>query len=433
MFDALLFKKPRFERTWFSDIYRLKPDERLEINLLNNEVSRLGGGHGYSLPEPVEGLDLVEEYKEFFDKSIQVIQSKNQNIELSLSSGSDSRTVLAGLMYKQVPFRAKSWGETYYRETKLISEFVKKFGINWELIGFSDFADNLDKYNREAVLYSSGDAPSTHLYYFYTHHEPGTALFQGYGGSELFKGELSDGMISNIYSDVIVDNRSPKNAILNHFPTLESSITDKMTGYYKINYGDFFVDVNTEAGKRKFQEYLMEFIPGRIFSGAFSTGLACGLNLYEPFFSRRVLRALFSMGGGIATRISIRKDFPGSVQSISFQSKIVKALAPSLYRTPLDRGSSFSSVDKSPPLAKLEKKLSSLNHYILSKKGYYSGQVDYSRINSKERKQELNPFIADILKTDDSKNPFLNYVSFYYNTIQSINRDMVLNLLNKSK
>jgi hypothetical protein len=432
LYDALMFKKPRFERTWFADIFRLKPDESIELNLKTNEIIKAGGEYAFKLLDQDSKLSLVEEYKSFFAQALRGVNEDTTKAELSLSSGSDSRTVLAGLMYSHVPFKAKSWGEAYYRETKLIKEFVQKFGLDWDLIGFKDFAGNLERYDREAFLYSSGDAPSSHIYYFNSHHKNGAKVFQGYGGSELFKGELSDGMLNDLYSDIIVNKLTLEESVNKHFADLEANVRSALTSYYKREFNSYFVDVNTGNGKRKMQEFLLEFIPGRIFSGAFATGLACGLNMYEPFFSRKVLKALYSEGGGIASRISIRKDFPGSVQSISYQAKLVKALAPQLYKTPLDRGTSFSSVEKSPLAGRLEKKLNSFKHYLLAKKGYFSGQVDYRKINRNRQAETLNPFLAETLKVTGLQNPFIEYLNYYYDTIGTTDKDAVLRLLSKT-
>jgi asparagine synthetase B (glutamine-hydrolysing) len=432
LYDALLYKKPRFERTWFADIYRLKPDETLALNLPTNTVVKSGGGYAFDLLEKESKLNLVEEYKSFFARSLRGVSVDTPEAELSLSSGSDSRTVLSGLLYSGVKFKSKSWGEPYYRETKLIREFAQKFGLDWQLIGFDDFAANLERYDREAFLYSSGDAPSSHIYYFNSHHTQGAKVFQGYGGSELFKGELSDGMLNDIYSDIIINNLSLEASVEKHFAGLESVVRNGLTAYYQREFGSCFIDVNTDKGKRKMQEFLLEFIPGRIFSGAFATGLACKLDLYEPFFSRKVLKALYSEGGGIVSRISVRKDFPGSVQSISYQAKLVKALAPQLYKSKLDRGSSFSSTERSPIAGKLEKKLSSLNHHLLARKGFFSGQVDYKKINQLRKAEMLNPFIAETLKVSSLQNPFIEYLNYYYDTIGTTNREAVLSLLRHS-
>ena len=115
IFDALVFKKPRRERTWFKNIKCLTPGESLTYSQNENALTKNKSKELYETLFSHDKNDFIEVFTDFFTKF--KATGTETNIGLSLSAGADSRAVLAGLLSTGKKFTAYSWGGQNYFET----------------------------------------------------------------------------------------------------------------------------------------------------------------------------------------------------------------------------------------------------------------------------------------------------------------------------
>jgi len=207
LWDSLIFKKPFNKNTWFSNIYCTMPNELVVVDLAAG-ITTLSEGR---LEENVfsgQDKDYVGEAIDFFHKAHQVITKKNLPLAISLSAGSDSRTALAGVMSMNTDFTAYSWGADYYRETRMIKHLTEKLGINWKLMSFEGFKEAEEYYLSLSQLTSNGLSlqRSPHHFFMHTKMAHGSAVFEGNGGSEFLKAEITDLFYTDAYRDIIARN-----------------------------------------------------------------------------------------------------------------------------------------------------------------------------------------------------------------------------------
>lgn len=420
--EALMFKKPRRSNTWFKNIKCLRAGDILTFDIQENKlkISNNNDLYNFLFNAVTDNKDYIDYFIDYFDRFRK--SGIEDNIGLSLSAGSDSRTVLSGLMYTGKEFSTYSWGGSEYLETFKIKKIVNKLSLKNKIIDYKDLADNYDSYLREGIFLTSGLLTAVHQYYYYSRLPENINLFEGYLGSEFVKGELSDGMFTEIYSDIVKNNLTLKEAFNKHFPDLEDDIKNNITEYLSDTFTDSFKDINTDAGKSKFQEYLVEFIPSRVFGGLINHGTALGINYYLPFFSPVNIANIFNAGYGIKKNISLRNDFPGSLNIIEVQSKIVKKLNPDIYMSLLDRNVKFSEYRYPLFLLKNLRKYRNFKDKQRIKKLPVTEQVDYKNIrkNSKYNTVLSNDFLKANFRIQNSENKYVKFVSAYFNIMDDI-------------
>lgn len=422
IYDAILFRKPYGKNTWFNDISCLKYGEMLDYKVSNHEINSKIYFDTFNYLMTSNDNNYIDTFIDFFEKYKGIYPDEN-NI-LALSAGSDSRLILAALINKKINFETFSFGGTDYLETYKIKKFCKKFGIKNTLIDFNELFENYDNYLGKAVFYTNGLAPSVNYYYFYSKLPDNKNLFQGYWGSEFVKGELSDGMFTNFYYDIIKNGVNLDNAVEKYLPNVDDNIKKDMKSYF-LNTYNYLLNhtVDTENGKIAFQRYLLEFLPSKIFSGVVVGGLAFNRNLYLPYFSPIFLRNLFGAGLGIKNHLSIRNDYPGGSKIIQTQAKIVKLLDKRIYNSLLDRNITYAESFLPLWTIKLLKIYRNFIDKNLIKRYPITKQFDdsegrkISKYFSKPLHEKLSFIASD---KSETSNEYLNYVSVYLNIFDDI-------------
>jgi hypothetical protein len=395
LMDYLFFSVPLADATWFKNIQCLMPGQQLIVDLEEKNINLTSGTDFSCLSKPSE-VNLIDAVKEFF------LQAKNNSSpdsvnQLGLSSGSDSRTLLACLRHFDMKFDAISYGRDDMAETGRIRNLVNTFGVNWRLADMAGFENNFDSLFTEGTFISSGllNPLRTHYKVFYDQVPAESNYFEGYLGSEFIKGEISfDGFIAYCHRKVISDGLSIEQALEECYPELSDSFKSSMAERIDSKYGAELKDINTEEGFSHYQQFAFRYIPSKMFGGLISQVLANGISPYYPFLSPRIVRAVFTQGYGIHSSVSLRRDFVGPIKSIGAEAEIVKYMDNRIYNSLLDRNISFRDVSYPPLLGKLKRKYHALQGKLLTDRNLLTGQIDNARIRS---------ILEEIVKSNDSQ------------------------------
>ncbi len=459
LWDSLIFKKPFNKNTWFSNIYCTMPNELVVVDLAAG-ITTLSEGR---LEENVfsgQDKDYVGEAIDFFHKAHQVITKKNLPLAISLSAGSDSRTALAGVMSMNTDFTAYSWGADYYRETRMIKHLTEKLGINWKLMSFEGFKEAEEYYLSLSQLTSNGLSlqRSPHHFFMHTKMAHGSAVFEGNGGSEFLKAEITDLFYTDAYRDIIARNNEPGEYLNRVFSFFSDDYKTKIIQYIMDNYSSYLVDFKTPGGYEMHRNFLLQFVPTRAFTGMFNSAIYAGLSLYEPFFSRNMMMTTFANNFGLKTatlmsgfsQLDLSVGFPGKVKDIIPQARMVENLYPKLLKTQLDRGFSMKQALYPFDITKLDdiRKLGILRkvlpmgfkRYIkaqkqkLSKQKVFRGQTDYSQTSFLDLDSNINPLLQANLKPAYKRdNRCVEDLSVCLNSMTYVKADDIWKLLSEKK
>jgi hypothetical protein len=403
LFDSVLFKKPYGKNTWFEGIYCLQAGETAIFNLKEKTLKISGGTNLEELLYPNQ-KDFIYAFSSFFDEYASNVTSP---IVLSLSPGSDSGTILAGLLNKKVKFLSASWGGADYFETRRIQRLVKKNNLEWKLIEFTLLKEKYYHYHIKSLFDSNGLMPAPHLYFFKSQMPSYSWVFEGFGGSEFIKGELSDGMFTPLQYKIIVKSKSLEGALQVLYGDLPESILNLMREYYETHYSEYFEPINCKTGSRMFLEYLFKTLPPKIFGGIFCTTKKFDLQLYEPYLSPHILSSVFSNKLGVVFNHSLSPHFSGGVRNLKPQSLFLKHINSPLYYTVLDRNVKFSEWNDSLFTTYLKSRIRSQIFKFRYRDSKVLDQVDYNGI--RKSLTFKNPNIQSVFPDydfGDQKNAF---------------------------
>lgn len=380
LYDYLFFSWPCGDRTWFKDIHCLLPGQNLRFDFSDHAV-RVGSRTDFAELLDPEPLDLVEATREFFELARNRIGSGKTSY-LSLSSGSDSRTVLACMRGVGMKPHAVSFGQFNMVETRAVNRLSQEFGIPWLFVDLAGFHDSFPELFADGMFFSNGllNPLRTHYVWLYSHLRRGNPLFEGIFGSEFIKGEIAiPAMASGPYCDVIIRGQSVLAAIKRSYPELPDAPVKKMADYIESRYRDQLVPIETSAGRRAFQSYLLENVPRRVFAGVISVASQYCMTPYYPFLSPHILQAAFSSGCGMMHSFSLTKDHVGPIASLKAEALIVRAMDPKVYTSLLDRKIRFSDVLAPAAIADTQRRLRHLRQR-LTRSNLFAGQIDNSRV-----------------------------------------------------
>lgn len=429
LWDSLIFKKPFNTNTWFSNIKSTMPNESIVIDLAAGTTTISEG----RLEENIfsgQNKDYVGEAIEFFRKAHQVIAKNNLPLAVSLSAGSDSRTALAGVMSMNSNFDAYSWGADYYRETRMIKALAERFRINWHLMSFEGFKEAEEHYLSLSQLSSNGLSlqRSPHHFFMHTKMKQGSAVFEGNGGSEFLKGEITDLFYTDAYRDIIARNNNPQDYLNRVFSFFTDQYKAKIIQYIMDNYSSYLLDFRTPKGYEMYRKFMLQFVPTRAFTGLINSARYAGLNLYETFFSRKILTALFANQVGLSvgsqmsgfSQLEVSQGYKGKVKVIIPEAKMVQSLYPDLLKTQLDRGFSMKQalypfdITKYDDIRKLDivrkvlpkglKRFVKAQKQKLTKQNIFRGQTDYSQTSFLDLDGSINTLLKTNLKLDYQRN-----------------------------
>lgn len=389
-YDYLFFSIPRLDHTWFKDVHCLMPGQRLRVDLHSHDLKiDSGTDFGDLLDSPHR--DLIETVNGYFASAKKVVGPDKTNY-ISLSSGSDSRTVLSCLRAQNMKPHAASFGNFGMLETKAVCEFTHSLRMPWLFVDIEDFDSRFLPLFVDGAFFSSGliNPLRTHYVWYYSHLRRGNALFEGILGSEFVKGEIAvPAMTSGLYHEVIARGGTVAGAIDRNYPELPAEYRRNLADYIQSVYGADLLDVNTEAGFRKYQTYLLSEVPRKIFSGVVSVAMANDITPYCPFLSPKILGAVFSNGAGLRHSVSVRRDHVGPVVSLKAEALIVKQMDAGLYTSLLDRAISFRDVLEGPKFAEIKRRARGGKKRLRGSK-LYGGQIDNARVVAKLRDPALD-------------------------------------------
>ena len=346
LFDYLFFLSPNGDKSWFEGVRMLRPDQAVVYDIASGDCAFTEETDLYDemTAKPSDGL--VGAISDVYKKASTVLSGSRTL--MSLSSGSDSRTILSGIVGSGMKVDVVSFGGESFLETRNIRALAEARGLKATIYDFTDLLSNWTETFHTASLIGNGLLNPFRVHYgnYYRRLE-GDALFEGFVGSEFVKAEIAVGAAaSNCHVAVIRDKLDVGQAIERHLGFLPAAYKSRMKEYITGKYRGVLQPVDSPAGKKEFARYTLEAVPGRVFNPMHA--LACArLKLYMPFLSRRVLRALFQ-SYGVVKYNSLRKDFPGPVKDLTPECLIVKHFDPQLYRSRLDRMVSFAEALELP-------------------------------------------------------------------------------------
>jgi hypothetical protein len=382
LYEYLFFLAPRRDNTWFENIKCLLPGQKIIFNFDENSV-KLSKSTDFSVLFKSQDKDLIGAVEDFFLK-IKNINKPYQKNYISLSAGSDSRTVLACLLHYSFIPQAISFGRDDMLESEKIRKMTDELKIPWNFVDLRGFEKDFNELFIKGTYIGNGllNPYRTHYLVFYDNIKRNNNLFEGILGSEFIKGEICiDAMISKLHSDVISKGITIDDAVEKHLHELSDTFKESMTSYIKSNYGTELTDVNTKNGFKDYQMFSLGFVPSKIFAPLMMYLLNKDINPYYPFLSPKILKSVFSNGYGLSSNISLREDFNGPIRCLEAEAKIVKSMDENIFNSLLDRNITYKDVLISHNVAKMKKKYRIIENILKNRKKLQRGQIDNSKIS----------------------------------------------------
>ena len=380
-FEYLFFLSPLNKNTWFEDIKLLEPNHTAIYNLDTKEFKLIKNVDPFTrLVNGKDEGDIVDKVEEFYKNSANVLAHAKALI--GLSSGSDSRTVLSGLLKFDMLDKAVSFGRSDFIETQDIKELAKKIDIEVDIHDFSSLLTDWESNFINYSILTNGLLNPFRVHYVKFYNLIGNnALYEGILGSEFVKGEIAiDAMTSQYHKEVITGNMDVKEVINHYFGLFSEKFRLEMEEYIIDSYGSMLKAINTFEGQKEYSKFALNFIPSRIFSAVITLAMR-KRKVYFPFLSPGILSSVFR-SYGIIKYNTIRNDFPGPIKCLIPEAKIVKQFDRRLYNHPLDRLFSLKEALEYPGYI-----VRIISKYRKIKKNYkypkhIRGQVDHSQLRS---------------------------------------------------
>jgi hypothetical protein len=427
LYEYLFFLAPLDSATWYENIKSLLPGQQLIFNSADHNVKLSQPSDFMELFQPVDN-DIIKAISNFMAKAKSRIASDATNY-IALSSGSDSRTVLACLRYFDMNPHALSFGQHHLRETKRIEQLVNKLNIPWNLVDIDGFEKEFEQLSMKGTLISNGflNPLRSHYIKFYESVDEGNTVFEGFFGSKFVKGEIPrTSHISKSHEMVIVAGVSVNEAIETCYPELSVEFKESMSQYLTANYGLLLKDINSDEGYRDYLPFLFKITGSKLFSGHFALMLANGIAPYYPFLYRNFLRSLFSGGGGVVASIDLRRDFVGPIKCIQKEAEIVRFMDKQIYKTVLDRQFSFKDSLLPSFFATTKRKYNVLIHKLKTSRELKTGQIDNIKIEKivedMSNSSDMNVF--PLSSNTHVNNPLLTKAMVNISYIEKVNKSL---------
>ncbi|MFZ1946335.1 MAG: hypothetical protein WAW06_02200 [bacterium] len=380
VFECLFFLSPIKDRSWFEDVRVLQPGQAILFDVNTRSLTLTPPRDLYQEIAGAPGGDLVDEAAAYFDRAARVLRGRQ--VLVSLSSGVDSRTVLAGLIKSGLDSEAVSFGGADFVETKAIKSLAASRGVKSTIYGFESLLSDWEDGFRTATLVTNGLLNPLRMHFpkFYGGLR-GDALFEGLLGSEFVKAEIAVGaVVSAAYAEAVSAGGGVRRAIDSRFDCLSAEFRSRMEHRITENHGPALVPVDTPEGVREFARFAFHFIPSRVF-GAQHVLASTMLSMYEPFLSRKFLRAL-SVSFGVTHYNSLSRDFPGPIRSLKPEAMIVRAFDRPLYTSRLDRLFSMKEALELPAFLVRNLQRARKQPLRLTTRGMRPGQVDGASLHN---------------------------------------------------
>lgn len=347
LLEYLFFLAPVGSNTWFEDIHALLPDQSVRYDC---KTGRFEASEPTDLLEAIlerrDDRGLAESAATFFEQCARGLDGTKALV--GLSSGSDSRTVLAGLMHFDLLAKAVCFGKADFVETHAIRKLAKKLGIELEVFDFDLLLERWEETFRSSLRLTNGLLNPLRVFYAsYYERLNGGALFEGILGSQFVKGEIPVGAVtSQAQAGVVVRGAAIGETIDRVFPLLPQEFRKEMADYVGDRHEKLLLPMSTAEGKKRYTRFLLEFAPSRLF-GPLMLAAARHMKVYYPFLSPGILRPLFRSLGAMRP-YSFEESFPGPVKCLWPECEIVRSMSDTIYRSVLNRGVSFKEALEYP-------------------------------------------------------------------------------------
>jgi len=385
-FDFLFFSIPLGGKTWFKDIKCLQPNQSI---IWDNVSKRLDISEANIFSDLLQ-INQADSIGNAVDMYFGAISSAGKEIALSISSGSDSRTLLACLRYYDIKHTCFCFGKDNYAEFKNTEAFLDSLGERVNYVKLSESRSSYFEWLDKAIFQSNGliNPLRIHYYDYYNQLPADSDYMEGILGSEFVKGEIScPTMTSYPMVDVLFGGFAIAEVITRRFPFLSLDEQTRFSDYLKTSYSDLLIYDDSTIGINNYAKFLFNTLPSSVFGGIIQLA-TMRFSTFYPYTDKGILSAILGGGYGITHYSSLSKKFPGTNRSIIPEALIVKSTDRTIYRSVLDRGISFA--DSFSSLAHVKKKARNLVNRFKHQQSLFYGQIDNTPV-----KQWINDVIDE--------------------------------------
>lgn len=395
MFEMLFFNYPMDNHTFFNNVFSLGPGQRLNFHFSSKKLIISDETDFSKIIEHDISKNYIDAFNEFFTSFAQKpVTDTQKNVAISLSSGSDSRTVLSALLNHELHPQAYVFGSANYLESARVKNLCSLVDVPCNMIELQKGFETFDRDILLANVITHGflNPLRSHYFQFYGAIPANTHIFHGFFGSELVKGEIAtNAMISLPHLERLQRKANCDEIINKYYPEIDCTVRGEMNDYISSTFQDILFDIHAPDGLLKMAAFLFKYEPGKVFSCFFRLMNFFNQHPMMPFLNSEFLAALYKSGYGITHYVSMHQAFPGPIASIKPQAEIVKRYDKRLYQLLLDRNVSFQdSLEKSPSRAKCLRKVRCYRDRIEAiGKAKFIGQID-NRVIEKKIAEELS-------------------------------------------
>jgi hypothetical protein len=352
LWEYLFFISPMGDRSWFEGLSRLHPGQALCWSPGGGEPRGSAPAVPLSdlLSAPTTEAEMVAEVRSFAADTCRT--GAGRTVALAFSAGPDSRCVLSLVRGGGMAVRTFTFVQGHLRENQQVRKLLLTLGLDGTLVEIAESAEGWLASSIEGTQLSSGalNPFRTHLLKLYAAVPGDYRVTAGILGSEFMKGIQVPGvMAGRAHIDVIQGRGTVEEVIARRFPHLSSDAQGAMAGYLRDAHGDRLLDVNTDAGYRAVLSILFETVPARFFSGEIQVA-GREHDVFYPFLSPRILRAVFGCGGGVPAHLNLRRRYPSFARVARCHALIARELDPQVYGSRLSKNLSFAEILARPSL-----------------------------------------------------------------------------------
>lgn len=338
--DSLIFGRPYLAGTWFNDIKKLEPRQKLVYNS-REKTLKLNNSEVKHWRDYASGYSQTDVAQQFYD-DFHGIAEKLQNTKngLQFSGGSDSVTIFSGLKHFSIPFECYSYKTTATKKHVIpyVKKFCTKFKVSSHAINciLDDYSDSIIS----SLLLSNGLAPTAEFTYFYNQIPKNLNLFDGYSFTA---GTYSDAFLHPVFMQLLCGEKKVD------YSEFTRQYNNRLTHYYMDNYWTKFGNVNDNDGMTKLHEYVFDYIPQSIIGPVLVTALHLGHHIHSYFMTHQYIFIHFNLNIGIAKTMRLRSDFrKNKAGTKKLLGVICSSLDRQIYRTKLDSMLSMKDYNSLP-------------------------------------------------------------------------------------
>ena len=378
IYDVLFLGFPYEGSTVYENVQRLKADESLsfdckEFRVKIDKINRLNE----LLEFEEEELDVAKLQK-ILDNNFACSSSRVPYI--TLSAGSDTRTILATLFHYNMLPEAVVFGDDESLELYYVEKLCRKYGIAIHKIDSriypNDYIKELERYLKLGNHLVNGQ--NIHLARIFDNRiDDNRDIYAGFMGSQFIKGQFSELMIGIPCRELLIGNQI-KDIVSKHFYYLTENIKREFKDYLGDKLSKELLRGNDT--NQDIINYLFYNIPSSVFAGPILSGQNQGYKIVLPFISPDILSYAYKTGYGIRDNISVMDDYDWRRQFL-FQAHWCELMSNELYNSFIPQyGGSLRNLSKLPPklcgrICGARKSIYSLwGRYILKRP--FSGQIE---------------------------------------------------------